>query len=283
MAVRITIARQSRPRVVRGVRGVLHRVGHKKMRHDVGLWEGAEFRPMFGIMLGTRCHHLDCSFMATGPTHLARHVKLSHELRVSVKCELCGKKTFNMEKHMKIQHDKEKTLECEYCQKMFLTPFILKKHQETHTSLESRLQSCPKCGVEVTNMKQHERYVLQKDLPYSCDEEGCETRFTSKNHRIKHIESVHEKTKTECPQCGKIIWVRQYKQPYLICPSKTEILSMSQVSENIPEQIAIKEPCSKSSSAHERRVPPVWKDGPGSPQSPPICTPRSEEFPLRTL
>ena len=178
---------------------------HKKLRHEVGLWEGAEFRPMFGIMLGTRCHHLDCSFMATGPTHLARHVKLSHELRVSVKCELCGKKTFNMEKHMKIQHDKEKTLECEYCQKMFLTPFILKKHMETHTSLESRLQSCPKCGVEVTNMKQHERYVHQKDLPYSCDEEGCETRFTSKNHRRKHIESVHEKTKTECPQCGKII------------------------------------------------------------------------------
>jgi hypothetical protein len=45
---------------------------HRKLRHEVGLWEGKDFRPMFGVTLGTRCREEGCGFMATGPTHLAR-------------------------------------------------------------------------------------------------------------------------------------------------------------------------------------------------------------------
>jgi hypothetical protein len=141
----------------------------------------------------------------TPDNHLARHVRLRHELKVSIKCELCGKKTFNMERHVRIQHEKEKTLECAGCDKKFLTPFTLKKHQLTHTSLESRAEPCPRCGVEVTNMKQHERFVHQKDLRFSCGEEGCQTRFTSKHHMKKHMESVHQNAKQKCPQCDKLI------------------------------------------------------------------------------
>ena len=143
--------------------------------------------------------------MATGPTHLARHVKIRHEVRVSVKCDLCGKKTFNMDRHVRIQHEKEKTLKCEYCDQKFVTPFTLKKHQLTHTALEERTQPCPKCGADVLNMKQHDRFVHQKDLPYGCEEEGCVTRFTSLLHMKNHMESVHEKVKIGCPQCGKMI------------------------------------------------------------------------------
>jgi len=180
---------------------------HRRLRHEAALWEGEEARPVFGVVRGVTCHHDNCDFMATGSTHLARHVKLKHENKVSVKCELCGKKTFNMEKHVRIQHDKQKTLECDVCEKKFITPFTLRKHRETHTAVEDRKQKCPRCGVEVTNMKQHERFVHQKDLRFSCSEEGCETRFTSKHHLKKHMESVHEKAKLSCPQCEKMIGI----------------------------------------------------------------------------
>ena len=112
-----------------------------------------------------------------------------------------------MERHHRIQHRKEKTLECDLCRKKFLTPFTLKKHQRTHTAIEERTQTCLKCGVAVTNMKQHERFVHQKDLPFSCPEEDCQTKFTSSLHLRKHMESVHDKTKLACPQCKKLVGV----------------------------------------------------------------------------
>ena len=112
-----------------------------------------------------------------------------------------------MERHHRIQHRKEKTLECDLCRKKFLTPFTLKKHQRTHTAIEERTQTCLKCGVAVTNMKQHERFVHQKDLPFSCPEEDCQTKFTSSLHLRKHMESVHDKTKLACPQCNKMMGV----------------------------------------------------------------------------
>ena len=126
---------------------------------------------------------------------------------MSAKCELCGKKSFDMERHHRIQHQKEKTLECDLCNKKFLTPFALKKHQQTHTAIEERTQTCLKCGVSVANMKQHERFVHQKDLPFSCPEQDCQTKFTSSLHLRKHMESVHNKAKLACPQCKKMIGV----------------------------------------------------------------------------
>ena len=165
--------------------------------------------------------------MATGPTHLSRHVKMKHENKVGFKCEICGKKSFDMERHLRIQHQKEKTVECDLCHKKFLTPFALKKHRVTHTAIEERAQTCQKCGVEVTNMKQHERFVHQKDLPFSCPEEDCQTKFTSSLHLRKHMESVHNKMKLACPQCKKMIGVNSLashirivhqKQRNYVCP-----------------------------------------------------------------
>jgi len=206
---------------------VLELAEHNKLRHEASLWEGSEFRPVFGITLGTRCHYQGCDFMATGPTHLSRHTKLKHENKVYSKCEICGKKSLDMERHHRIQHRKEKTLECDLCQKKFLTPFTLKKHQRTHTAIEERAETCLKCGVAVTNMKQHERFVHQKDLPFSCPEEDCQTKFTSSLHLRKHMESVHDKAKLACPQCKKMIGVNSLashirivhqKQRNSVCP-----------------------------------------------------------------
>ena len=112
-----------------------------------------------------------------------------------------------MERHHRIQHSKEKNLVCDHCEKKFLTPFALKKHQKMHTPIEDRTEKCIKCGAEVTNMKQHVRFVHQKDLPYSCPEENCQTKFTSSLHLKKHMESVHQQTKVACPQCKKMMGV----------------------------------------------------------------------------
>ena len=176
---------------------------HYKLQHEAEL----PFQPVYGVCVGQECGWESCTFMASSDTHLARHVRIEHKKVVYVKCEKCGKKVSNMEEHVRVQHDKVKTLPCDLCDKLFLTKAKLNKHQKKH--LQSK-DICKQCGAAVVNMRQHERFVHEKDLPFKCSVAGCETKFTSNCGLKKHMESVHLMLREECRICQKLVTNLKY-------------------------------------------------------------------------
>jgi len=120
---------------------------------------------------------------------------------VSGKCEECGGKRYNnMDEHIRVYHTKVKTLSCDVCGKLFLTTSRLNTHKKTH--LKNK-EICMECGVVVINLRQHQRFVHEKDHRFKCDEPGCETKFTSTHGLKKHIESVHQMVREICSICQK--------------------------------------------------------------------------------
>ena len=53
-------------------------------------------------------------------------------------------------------------------------------------------------------MRQHIRFVHEKDLRFSCDF-GCTTKFNSQNHLDKHIRQVHQMIRERCDLCKKSV------------------------------------------------------------------------------
>jgi len=177
---------------------VLQLLEHNKIHHEAEL----PFQPVYGVCVGIQCTWQDCAFMANGETHLARHVKERHQKIEAVKCEECGKKVRNMEEHLNVIHDRVKSIPCDLCEKFFST----EKKKNTHRRVHSKMkETCKQCGTTVTNLRQHERFVHEKDLPFHCKEIGCETKFTSNCSLKKHFNSVHQMMREKCPICQKLV------------------------------------------------------------------------------
>jgi len=177
---------------------VLQLGDHYKLQHEAEL----PFQPVFGVCEGQECGWEGCKFMASSETHLVRHVRNEHQKVVCIKCEECGKKVKNIEEHVRVEHDKVKNLPCDICEQLFLTKAKLNAHKKKHLQQK---EICKQCGAAVMNMRQHERFVHEKDLPFKCDEPGCETKFTSNCGLKKHMESVHQMLREECPICQKLV------------------------------------------------------------------------------
>jgi len=177
---------------------VLQLLEHNKVQHEARL----HFQPVFGVCLGVRCDWKDCEFMASGQRHLASHVYVKHQKIAIVKCEECGKSVKDFKKHVRVFHDKLKTIPCDYCDKLFLTITQRNHHHKTHTVDK---ETCKQCGISVSNMRQHVRFVHDKDLPFQCFVTNCGTRFTSNFGFRKHLESVHLMKRETCPICLKSV------------------------------------------------------------------------------
>jgi len=176
---------------------VLKLTEHKKLQHEADL----QFQPVYGVCAGQTCNWEGCEFMASSETHLARHVRSVHKTPM-VKCEICGKKVRNIEDHVRSQHLKMKSIPCDHCDRLFLTTAKLNTHIK---NLQRVKETCKECGVPVMNMRQHVRFVHEKDLPYECTEPGCSTKFTSNLSLRNHVASVHEKIKDECGICHVLV------------------------------------------------------------------------------
>ena len=57
--------------------------------------------------------------------------------------------------------------------------------------------------VQVKKLAQHMSIVHGEGQRLPCDVPGCTTTFTNRTHKRKHIESVHEGTRSRCEVCGK--------------------------------------------------------------------------------
>ena len=169
---------------------------HEKLQHEPSL----DFQPVFGVCSGIECVWEDCAYMARDNKHLSNHIYAKHEKKTKIPCKECGKKVSDIQKHINVFHEKVKTFECNVCYKLFLNTSQLKHHMKIHTAIK---ETCKQCGVSVAHMKQHVRFVHEKDLPYQCFVTNCETKFTSNISFRKHLESVHLMRREVCPLCQK--------------------------------------------------------------------------------
>merc|ERR1719186_739792 len=176
---------------------------HNKLQHEAEL----PFQPVYGVCVGQECGWESCTFMASSETHLVRHVRNEHQKVVCIKCEECGKKVKNIKEHVRVEHDKVKNLPCDICEQLFLTKAKLNAHKKKHLQQKD---ICKQCGAAVMNMRQHERFVHEKDLPFKCSVAGCETKFTSNCGLKKHMESVHLMLREECRICQKLVTNLKY-------------------------------------------------------------------------
>ena len=82
----------------------------------------------------------------------------------------------DIHEHARMFHAKSKTLPCEDCDKLFLTQRLLNVHKKRHIKCKDVRNEC---GVAVKKMRQHKRFVHEKDLRFKCDQPGCETKFST--------------------------------------------------------------------------------------------------------
>ena len=175
---------------------VLNLEDHNKLQHETQL----NFQPIYGVCEGQLCSWEGCDFMSTSSTHMAGHMKKKHGS--FIKCEPCGKKFQNIEEHNRKFHPTKDSLKCdfEYCDKLFSSNRALRMHKYTHTREKVK---CEECGVEVSKIRQHMRFVHEKDLRYLCDHSDCQLRFPSNIHLQRHLKQVHQKEREKCTICKK--------------------------------------------------------------------------------
>ena len=175
--------------------------------------------------------HCDkCSTIARTKRELKLHIKADHQMIKEIKCEDCDKKFhehWELEVHSE-EHNKENKFNCAFCDKTFLLEWRLNKHLENHEKkskicchyfnnnkrcpfedigcmfLHEKSKLCKNLKCQrilcqfrhikiISTVKTNEKvdFALQnKEAKKSCDQ--CETKFTEKEHLLKHIKDVHE-------------------------------------------------------------------------------------------
>ena len=167
---------------------------HLKLQHEVRL----PFQPLYGVCEGMLCSWDDCDFMATSQTNLIGHMNKKHNLLA--RCDKCGKKVQHLEKHMKKFHPTPNSFQCEFCEKLFSSNRLLRMHKYTHTREKVK---CDECGALVSNIRQHKRFVHEKDLRFKCDAPGCEAKFPNNMRLLRHQKQAHQMFPEVCSICDK--------------------------------------------------------------------------------
>ena len=112
-----------------------------------------------------RCDLCPNSIQYKGSLNLLNHKKYFH-FDAPKECQYCGIFVRKLRDHIKIKHteNEAKKHECNECGKRFVTPYRLKDHQTTHSSVKPFLcqMGCGYASTSNGNRKKHENQVHLK-------------------------------------------------------------------------------------------------------------------------
>ena len=163
----------------------------------------------------------ECDFKTSDDRKLKRHVKVSHQIRKSIKeegsniCPPCDKAFASKNKlddHIREIHLKLK-LSCNHCQFESLKRSEMvrhvKKEHEKDVPNSNTSKTCGTCGQEFKNnrnLQRHIRVLHKKVLPFVCDK--CEYKAGEERQLLRHIKRIHEgvfeseaRPALKCPKC----------------------------------------------------------------------------------
>lgn len=192
------------------------------MRLSCNLCENVEFETFSSLSAHFRLEHEGedghvacCDHRFTERYKLYDHI-MNHVDPKGYSCDKCPR-TFETQKglnHHQESHmpDTEKTLTCRHCPKRFFSALRLRTHvANVH---DKRQFKCPDCQQEFSRdekLKEHTKLVHENLRPFIC--EFCAFAFKSINHLKDHLLTHTDRTRIECPECGKsFINERQLKK-----------------------------------------------------------------------
>lgn len=131
------------------------------------------------------------------------HLK-THKNSQSYQCDICLK-TVNTKRsflrHMATIHERSTQVCCEICGLQMCDSTSYRKHLVKHA--ENKEVQCEICNKSVQKSQLSHHLRLHGAKMYTCD--LCKQTFNLKNHLIKHVKEVHEKSETStCDICKKV-------------------------------------------------------------------------------
>ena len=157
------------------------------------------------------CTFPDCNQMFKQPQTLQNHIRKVHEKEKSL-CVNCGETVSHLYQHKLTCCPDEKTLEertCSICRKSYSN----KAQRELHEQMvHGKAKVCPVCGKTVKWLESHMKNKhTERGKAHTCAEDGCGKSFkTSAELKVHHI-GVHQKLRSQCPECDKWFTVHHLK------------------------------------------------------------------------
>jgi len=133
---------------------------------------------------------------------MQRHIKSVHMLERTL-CSRCGAAVLNLSYHLETcNKDNLKNVICKTCNKQFASKMSLSIHEKSIHG-PTALEVCTVCGKAVKDIKSHMKlnHTDKNQRTISCDVEGCDGMFRTKQEIRNHINRVHLDLKTQCTIC----------------------------------------------------------------------------------
>jgi len=133
---------------------------------------------------------------------MQRHIKSVH-MHERTLCSRCGAAVLNLSYHLETcNKDNLKNITCKICNKQFSSKMSLSIHEKAiHGPIA--LEVCTVCGKAVKDIKSHMKlnHTDKNQRTLSCEVEGCDGMFRTKQEVRNHYNRVHLDLKTQCSIC----------------------------------------------------------------------------------
>ncbi|KAK9310075.1 hypothetical protein QLX08_000528 [Tetragonisca angustula] len=142
-----------------------------------------------------------CSRIFSTRAVLLNHEHIHKKDRISIDCNICGKKLARSRLIHERIHTGERPYVCKICKMEYRCSSNLNQHMKIHSDIKP--YKCIYCNKSFTRkgaLNVHER-VHTGEKPFAC--QICDRTFSQKNDMIKHTKT-HNAKSLSCEQCGEV-------------------------------------------------------------------------------